>query len=227
MTKHLRDSFGWSGLLLDSSHEDASINLHQEFVSAENIVELFFKYRVPQNFDFLSVDIDGNDYWVLRPILENYRPKFWVAEYNQFFAPEESYSISYDPQYCWEPSTLFFGASLGCFFELARAHQYSLVSCLDQNAFFVADEFVSELQQEIEFFVNEPEFQYQPRIPRCYRHKKTDEEREFLKEEVESPSAKTEILPHWTPMVDRCLFKPHSKGGVWVTPSLSRQNGLM
>ena len=35
-----------------------------EFITKENINDLFKKYNVPENFNLLVIDIDGNDYWV-------------------------------------------------------------------------------------------------------------------------------------------------------------------
>jgi hypothetical protein len=44
--------------VMDGRNEDHSINLQKEFFTAENIVQLFQKYRVPLRFDHLTVDID-------------------------------------------------------------------------------------------------------------------------------------------------------------------------
>src|SRR5258705_13450718 len=63
-TKNLRDNLGWKGLLLDGGYEDPSINLHKEFITAENINEIFEKYDVPYDLDLLSIDIDYNDFYV-------------------------------------------------------------------------------------------------------------------------------------------------------------------
>ena len=54
---------GWKGLQMDS--RDGNLpRIKREFVSAENISTLFDKYGVPNVFDLLSIDIDGNDFWV-------------------------------------------------------------------------------------------------------------------------------------------------------------------
>ena len=80
-TRWLMKHRGWSGLLMDGSHENPSIGLAREFVTAGNVEELFRKYGVPAEFDLLSIDIDGNDYWVWRAI-RSYRPRVVVIEYN-------------------------------------------------------------------------------------------------------------------------------------------------
>lgn len=63
-TRYLREHAGFTGLMMDGGFENASIGLHQEFVTAANINELFKKYDVPSEFEILSIDIDGNDLWV-------------------------------------------------------------------------------------------------------------------------------------------------------------------
>jgi len=134
---------GWNGLLMDGSHEDALINLHCEFVTAENIESLFQKYNVPNEFDLLSIDIDSNDYWVWKAI-ENFRPRVVVIEYNSCFGWEESKTIPYDPSYVWEEwgKTDYMGATLQALVKLGVKKGYTLVatdSC-GVNAFFVRND---------------------------------------------------------------------------------------
>lgn len=43
-------------------------------VSSENALKIFKENKIPREFDFLSVDIDGNDYWVTKELLKEYRP---------------------------------------------------------------------------------------------------------------------------------------------------------
>ena len=67
-TRFLFEAHHWKGLLMDGSNEIAARSLHKEFIYAHNIVSLFEKYHVPKTFDFLSVDIDGHDYHVLKAL---------------------------------------------------------------------------------------------------------------------------------------------------------------
>jgi hypothetical protein len=57
-TRFLRQHLGWQGLLMDGSHQDASINLHREIITAANINDLFTKYQVPKIVDLLSIDVE-------------------------------------------------------------------------------------------------------------------------------------------------------------------------
>lgn len=53
----IRDLAGWTGLLMDGSHSNPAINLNTERISPENINQLFAKYKVPYEFDLLSIDV--------------------------------------------------------------------------------------------------------------------------------------------------------------------------
>jgi hypothetical protein len=55
--------------------------LRKEWISAESINQLFAKYKVGKTFDLLSIDIDGNDYWVWEAIDESqFRARIVVIE---------------------------------------------------------------------------------------------------------------------------------------------------
>ncbi|KIZ07535.1 hypothetical protein MNEG_0424 [Monoraphidium neglectum] len=101
-TRYLRTQ-GWTGLLMDGSHENADINLHTEYMRSENIVDLFKKYNVSHPvFDHLTADIDLNTFWVLRAILDaGYRPRSVAIEYNRNFHPNQAYTTLDMPQEVW------------------------------------------------------------------------------------------------------------------------------
>lgn len=130
---------GWTGLLMDYGgvSKNPLADVKKEFITAENIESLFAKYQVPREFDLLSIDIDGNDFWVWKAI--SYRPRVVVIEYNAHFAPNLRRSIPYDPAFQWK-GTDYFGASLLAMKELGQSKGYTLVHCerTGANAFFVA-----------------------------------------------------------------------------------------
>ena len=143
-TRYLAERRGWSGLLMDGEHADSRRNLRREMITAENVVALFRTYGVPAAFDLLSIDIDGNDYWVWRAIATVWRPRVVVIEYNASEGPDVSTSIVYDPAFVWS-ETAYMGASLLALATLAGSHGYTLVACDSRgvNAFFVVDELVA------------------------------------------------------------------------------------
>lgn len=139
-TRYLCEKLGWSCLLMDPADTNP-VSIKREFVTAENINTLFAKYEVPREFDLLSVDIDGNDYWVWKALGPQYSPRVVVVEYNGKIPPHERKSIAYDPAFRWDGSD-YFGASLGAFAALAESKGYTLVGCTREglNAFFVRND---------------------------------------------------------------------------------------
>lgn len=118
--------------------------VQQAFITAENIETLFRSAGVPEELDLLSVDIDGNDYWVWKAIT-TYRPRVVVIEYNATFPPPTRWIKSYQPDYWWDGTTNF-SASLTSLEELGYQKGYRLVGCTFNgvNAFFVREECLEE-----------------------------------------------------------------------------------
>jgi hypothetical protein len=139
-TRYLREKQGWACLLMDPNTQNPDY-IQREFITAENINHLFRKYKVPEDLDLLSIDIDGNDYWIWKAIEACYRPRVVVIEYNAKILPTESKSIAYDPSFRWD-GTNYFGASLLALARLAKSKGYALAGCESRgtNAFFVRED---------------------------------------------------------------------------------------
>jgi len=130
-----------------------------EKVTAENIQNLFQKYNVPKNFDLLSIDIDYNDYWVWRAIID-YSPRVVVIEYNSSIPLTESKVVPYDPNAVWD-GTNYFGASLLALKNLGLKKGYTLVGCENNgvNAFFCKSELLKEIKiKDIEDLYKSPQY---------------------------------------------------------------------
>jgi hypothetical protein len=140
-TRLLWERYGWDGVLLDGGGKakDGRV-IHNHFISAENIVDLFKKYKVPKELDLLSVDIDANDFYVARKIFEEggYRPRVFICEYNRNFAPKDSYTIAYNSTYRWD-GTAYFGVSALAWMRLMERYGYAPIylDVLGINMFFV------------------------------------------------------------------------------------------
>lgn len=130
-TKLLRDG-GWDCLLMDA--ESANPDVRKEFITAENINKLFAKYSVPHEFDLLSIDLDGNDYWVWNAIV--YKPRVVVIEYNPTWEPYERKTIVYNPNHVFD-GTSYYGASIGALCDLGSKKDMNLIYYNKLNAFFV------------------------------------------------------------------------------------------
>lgn len=155
-TRYLLKHKGWKGLLMDGSHHDSTINLQQEFITAENIEELFEKYNVPRELDLLSIDIDGNDYWVWKAIT-HYSPRVVIIEYNACLPYTPAVTVPYDASFMWD-KTSYYGASLSALVHLGKDKGYQLIgtdSC-GVNAFFLRNDLIQH------FNIRAPETAYHP-----------------------------------------------------------------
>jgi len=133
-TANLRINNNWNGLLLDSDPQSDIVK--KEFITSENINNILKKYNVQYSFDFLSIDINGNDFWIWKA-LNKFSPRVVVIEFNPNFSPDESKTIPYNPNFKWD-KTEYYGASLKALRILGESKQYSLVYTTDvTNAFFV------------------------------------------------------------------------------------------
>jgi len=124
--------------------ENKRLLIKNAFVDSENIEKLFKELNVPEEFDLLSIDIDGNDYWIWKAI-ENYRPRVVVIEYNAKFGPDMKWVMKYNPNHRWS-GTCYHGASLKSLEMLGLTKGYKLVGCdfNGVNAFFVRENLIGE-----------------------------------------------------------------------------------
>jgi hypothetical protein len=145
---HLAINEKWSGLFIEAhppyyaalaeryrSYPGVTC-LHQVVTSA-NIERLLAAQRVPLEFELLSIDIDGNDYWVWAAI-RNWRPRVVVIEYNASYPPPRRWVMKENSDHRWDGTT-YFGASLASLAALGREKGYDLVGTDSNgvNAFFV------------------------------------------------------------------------------------------
>lgn len=86
----------------------------------------------PKNFDFLSIDIDGNDYHVWKTI-KLFRPKVVCVEYNPMIPSDVDYVQLPDP-------LKQVGSGIKAFVRLGQEKGYELVGVTHTNCFFVTQE---------------------------------------------------------------------------------------
>jgi hypothetical protein len=134
---NLVKNHGWTQLLLDGEYENKDINLHKEFITSENIGDIFEKYHVPKEPDYVSIDLDSCDLWVFKGMLEKYKPRVVSVEYNSHYPLEYAITLNNIPSLRWS-GTRAYGASLKALNLVATEKDYVLVyvvRCLD--AFFI------------------------------------------------------------------------------------------
>ena len=168
-TANLSLNFGWQGLLLDGDAayvakarnyyaaqlgtQAENVHVAHAFITRENINTLFETNGVPPEIDLLSIDIDGNDYWVWERLSATH-PRVVVIEYNASFGDEQALVVEYDAQFnrlAKHPSGFYHGASLPALQKLGRDKGYRLVGCDSRgvNAFFVRNDVAQEKLVEL------------------------------------------------------------------------------
>lgn len=143
----------WAGLIIDGDQGNIDrirqdeiywrYNLKAEcaFVSRDNINGLLKNNGAVGDIGLLSVDIDGNDYWVWKAI-EAVEPRIVVVEYNARFGPDRAVTVPYDAEFTRARahySMIYYGASLSALVALGATKGYDFVGAnsAGNNAFFV------------------------------------------------------------------------------------------
>ncbi|MBF8258779.1 MAG: Methyltransferase FkbM protein [Actinobacteria bacterium] len=146
-TRNLIENHGYSAVLIEGSKEKfqdlkrnyskfpnvTALNRFVGFREGDNLDDILKETSIPVDFDFLSIDIDGNDYHVWKAI-SLYAPKMVCIEFNPTIPTEVRFVQPSDP-------SVSQGASLSALAELGKSKGYELVSVLPINAFFVRKEF--------------------------------------------------------------------------------------
>lgn len=148
---------GWDGLQLEGISEPKN-GVKNEFITKENINEIFSKYNVPKVFDLLSIDLDGNDFWIWKEL--NYEPNVVIIEYNSNFNVDESYSLIYNPTHNFYESGGFYSASAKAFNKLAIEKGYFLYKEVSfTNLIFVKNKF-KNIVDEFDYKLIKPRFDH-------------------------------------------------------------------
>lgn len=161
-TANFRLNHGWNGLLLEGNEEKAKLHPHvtHAFITAENINQLFEQNKVPKEYDLLSIDIDGNDFWIWKAIDENkFNARVVIVEFNQSIIDQDkSIAIKYDPNLLsTNPSIHYYGASIPAFHKLGKLKGYSLIRRVNiHNLIFVRSDLLHEDDKNlpVELFLN-------------------------------------------------------------------------
>lgn len=152
-TRFLLFNDNWRGLILDGSEQYMSFVRGQDlywrhdltavtaWITRDNINDLIKDAGFYGDVGILSVDIDGNDYWVWERI-SVINPVIVVVEWNSVFGPDHAISIPYSEDFergTAHYSNLYWGASIQAFNHLAERKGYALMgsNTAANNLFFV------------------------------------------------------------------------------------------
>lgn len=142
-TFHLIESKGYHAVLIEGSSERYAVlrknmekyesvecmNRFVGFEAGDGLDALLSQTGCPREFDFLSVDIDGNDYHTIKAMTD-YRPKLICVEFNPTIPSIVSYVQPADPD-------VSHGNSLRALYELGLEKGYKLACANRLNAFLV------------------------------------------------------------------------------------------
>ena len=160
-TRFLLCNDNWRGLILDSgtAHIDFvrsralgwrhTIEARSAFVTRDNINDTIAAAGIGGDIGLLSIDIDGNDYWVLDAI-DVVTPRILIVEYNSTFGPDAGVSVPYDAGFDRTRahySNLYWGASLAAICLAADRKDLAFVGSnrAGNNAFFVRRDVLGDL----------------------------------------------------------------------------------
>jgi len=148
---------GWNGLWIEGSAQcvaqintkfrdvisDGRLRVKAAFIDRDNINGLIGAYFTGE-IDLLSIDIDGNDIYILEAI-NVVQPRVIIVEYNGKFPPPMSIAQRYNPNHRWS-GTDYSGASLEAITKVAARKGYSLVGCgiIGVNAFFIRNDLLGD-----------------------------------------------------------------------------------
>ena len=140
--------------ILSKNYPSKSIIKVNRLVSFEgkNSLDSILKdFNAPENLDLLSIDIDGNDYWIFESISSVNRAII-VAEYNSFFGYKRKLTVPYDKSFIRSKahySKTYYGASINALTSLANLKGYKLVASnrSGNNVFFVRNDLMSDLNE--------------------------------------------------------------------------------
>jgi hypothetical protein len=111
------------------------------YINAENVNSLIQEVSDP---DLISIDIDGNDYWVFKAVTA--QPALFIVEYNASYGSSLSWTMKYNPEHVWKGGNGYYGASLKALEKLGTEKGYTLVGVdfMGVNAFFVRNDLVED-----------------------------------------------------------------------------------
>jgi hypothetical protein len=118
-------------------------------IEKKNVKKIFNNKKI----GCLSIDIDGNDFWIVKKILElNIKPEVFIVEYNPSFL-NFSYSSLYDKKFDRfkkHPSGFYHGASLISFVKLFKKYDFCLVKIIGGiNAFFLQKRLLKKFRLKV------------------------------------------------------------------------------
>ena len=132
---------GWETLLFDRLFDIPFLNLHKEYITAENLNTILEKYHVSNTFALLIIHMRYNDFYLWKGLSGQYIPAVVCIGYNPCFSPDEDKVVPYHPFFYGDDSN-YFGASMRALSQLGASKGYTLIYAekSGHHLFFVRDD---------------------------------------------------------------------------------------
>jgi hypothetical protein len=156
-TRFLLRNRNWRGLIMDGGEEMVQavrddglylahdLTVSSAFLTRDNINDLISAAGFRGEIGLLSIDVDGNDYWIWEAI-EVIQPIICICEYNAIFGDMHPISVPYSATFhrtAAHYSNLYFGASIGALRSLAarKGYRFAGTTSAANDAFFVREDY--------------------------------------------------------------------------------------
>ena len=117
---------GWNATYFDALVDDPVANVRRVVLTESNIAAAFASAAVPVDVDYVSIDVDSIDVWLLRGLLQGgYRPRVISAEFNANFGVDQYLALP-RKWHAWSGSSAI-GSGAAALNLVAEAHGYRVV----------------------------------------------------------------------------------------------------
>jgi hypothetical protein len=164
-TRFLIKTRNWQGLILESNRSDCAkiildpiywrydLILKNVFITKKNINKLIRNNLTNLEVGLLSIDLDGNDYWIIEAI-NCIEPYIVVCEYNSIFGDKKMITTPYKSSFSRNSShysNLFFGSSIKALIRLMKDKGYAFIgsNLNGVNAFFIRNDYAKNILKKI------------------------------------------------------------------------------
>jgi hypothetical protein len=171
-TRFLLENRNWRGLIMDGNPTMAEtlkkdplywkydLTAKSAFITRENIDRLLMEAGLSGEIGLLSIDVDGNDYWIWEAI-NAIQPVICVCEYNAVFGDLHAISIPYDEKFArglGHFSHLYFGASIAALRSLGTRKGYKFLgtTTAGNDAFFIRNDYAPHFDNALSSIVGLP-----------------------------------------------------------------------
>ena len=101
------------------------VALARRFVEVGTIADLLAGFGVPSAVDVVSLAIDGFDLHIAKAVMDRFRPRLWVVEWNPIIPPGIGFSVDPVADFRWQVGWLA-GCSLSAWAAFASQHDYAM-----------------------------------------------------------------------------------------------------